>query len=119
LIDRLANRAETGAWGQFVDLYAPMLLAWCQRIGLSQADTADLTQTVFMALYEKLPEFRYDPSRSFRAWLETVMMNAWRNQVRQNKSRAPNAAVILDPELLPLLSLERTSRSTTRGGSRC
>lgn len=101
LIDRLTNRAETGAWGQFVDLYTPMLLAWCQRIGLSPADTADLTQTVFMILYEKLPEFRYDPSRSFRAWLKTVMMNAWRNQVRQNKSRAPHGTAILDPELLP------------------
>ncbi len=101
LLDRLGSRGDTGAWGQFVELYTPLLLAWCQRIGLSDADAADLTQTVFVTLYEKLPEFRYDPTRSFRAWLKTVLMNAWRNRVRQNKNRAAASPGILDPDLIP------------------
>lgn len=87
LIDRLSRGKDTGAWGRFVELYTPLLLAWCRRVGLNDADAADLTQTVFVTLYQKLPEFRYDPSRSFRAWLKTVLMNAWRNQVRQRSSR--------------------------------
>lgn len=101
LIDRLASGANTDAWGRFVELYTPMLLAWCRRIGLSDADAADLTQTVFLTLYEKLPEFRYDPTRSFRAWLKTVMMNAWRNQVRQRRTQAAISPCALDPDLIP------------------
>ncbi len=101
LIDRLARGADAGAWGRFVELYTPLLLAWCRRIGLSDADAADLTQTVFMLLYEKLPEFRYDPSRSFRAWLKTVMMNAWRNQLRQRKSQFSSRSEALDSDLIP------------------
>ena len=36
------------------------------------ADTEDLLQDVYTILFKKLPEFRYDPSKSFRAWLWTV-----------------------------------------------
>ena len=77
------------------------MLSWCRQIGLSDADAADLMQMVFMTLYEKLSEFRYDPSRSFRAWLKTVMMNAWRNQVRQRKSQSTIGPETLDPDLIP------------------
>ena len=102
LIDRLAGGTNAIAWGRFVELYTPLLLlAWCRQIGLSDTDAADLTQTVFMTLYEKLPEFRYDPSRSFRAWLKTVMMNAWRNQVRHRKSQSSISPEAIDPDLIP------------------
>lgn len=101
LIDRLSRGKDAGAWGRFVELYTPLLLAWCRRVGLSDADAADLTQTVFVTLYEKLPEFRYDPTRSFRAWLKTVLMNAWRNQTRQRSSAKENRLDALDPDQLP------------------
>ncbi len=101
LLDRLASDANGVAWGSFVDLYTPMLLAWCRRLGLSDADSADLVQTVFLTLYEKLPEFRYDPARSFRAWLKTVLMNAWRNQARKKRTGMPDAVGTLDPDSIP------------------
>ena len=100
LIERLAGGTNDGAWGRFVDLYTPLLLGWCRRIGLPDADAADLTQTVFLTLYERLPEFRYDPARSFRAWLKTVLLNAWRNQQRGRRSR-PASSSWLDPDLVP------------------
>lgn len=101
MIERLAEGNDDGAWGRFVELYTPLLLAWCRRINLSDQDAADLTQTVFITLHQKLADFRYDPARSFRAWLKTVMMNSWRNQVRQRKSRAAISAEIIDPDDLP------------------
>ena len=101
LLDRLGSDCDATAWGRFVDLYTPLLLAWCRRLGLSDADAADLSQTVFITFYENLPEFRYDPSRSFRAWLKTVMMNAWRNQCRQRQSHCPAGAAGVDPDLIP------------------
>ena len=101
LLERLARGTDQDAWGRFVDLYTPLLLAWCKRLGLSDADAADLMQSVFVTLYEKLPEFRYDPTRSFRAWLKTVMLNSWRNQARKHRAGTPGATGTQDPDLLP------------------
>jgi len=92
LIERISRGRDAEAWGRFVELYTPLLLGWCRRVGLSDADAADMTQTVFVTLYVKLPEFQYDPSRSFRAWLKTVLMNAWRNQVRRHKDMPGHTA---------------------------
>ena len=71
------------AWQQFVDLYTPLLFSWARRLGLSEHDSADLLQDIFTILVEKLPNFRYDPSQSFRAWLKTILLNRWRNRCRQ------------------------------------
>ena len=101
LLHRLTSENDGQAWGRFVELYTPLLLAWCRRLDLSDADAADLVQTVFVALYEKLPEFRYDPARSFRAWLKTVLMNSWRNQARRKRAGLPNAGGALDPDSIP------------------
>ena len=87
LLDRLRQRQAKDAWEHFVELYTPMMLAWCRRLGLSDADAADLTQSVFVILCERLPEFRYDPQRSFRSWLKTILLNAWQNQVRSRRAR--------------------------------
>lgn len=85
------------------------MLAWCRRLCLSEADAADLVQTVFVTLYERLPEFQYDATRSFRAWLKTVMLNAWRNQVRRQRNPVghPGDLEPLDiPETDPRLELD-------------
>jgi RNA polymerase sigma-70 factor (ECF subfamily) len=88
LLDRLACGTDPVAWGRFVDLYTPLLVRWCQRLGLSDADAADFTQDVFVILVDQLPRFRYDPTQSFRAWLKTVLMNVWRKHYRK-ATRAP------------------------------
>jgi RNA polymerase sigma factor (sigma-70 family) len=64
------------AWNEFVRRYQPHILAWCRERGLRQADAEDVTQTVLTQLLTAMRQFRYDPSRSFRAWLRTVTGNA-------------------------------------------
>ncbi|MBM4073392.1 MAG: sigma-70 family RNA polymerase sigma factor [Planctomycetes bacterium] len=82
LLQRLGE--PTGdAWEQFVRLYTPLLYAWASRAGLQDADAADLVQEVLLLLIAKLPEFRYDPGRSFRAWLRTVTLNKYRERRRR------------------------------------
>ena len=71
LLERLQGPDPT-AWRRFVDLYTPMLFAFARRLGCDEADAADLVQEVFLILMEKLPHFRYDAGKSFRAWLWTV-----------------------------------------------
>src|SRR5262245_24469512 len=77
LLERLRDAPDAAAWSRFVRLYTPMLLRWAYRLGLSGGDAADLVQEVFLVLLRKLPDFRYDPGQSFRAWLRTVARNRW------------------------------------------
>src|SRR5215469_10776017 len=80
LLDHLRNPADQAAWKRFVQIYTPLMYHWAHRIRLQDQDAADLVQDVFTVLVQKLPEFRYDRQRSFRAWLKTVLLNKWREQ---------------------------------------
>ena len=44
----------------------------------------DLVQDVLTLLFHKLPTVEYDGTRSFRAWLRTVLLNKWRDARRRH-----------------------------------
>jgi RNA polymerase sigma-70 factor (ECF subfamily) len=94
LLERLRRTDDGAAWSQFVRLYTPLLYGWARRAGLSEADAADLLQDVFTTLLQELPRFEYQPGKSFRAWLRTILLNRWRTLRRR---RAPQP---LPPERL-------------------
>jgi RNA polymerase sigma-70 factor (ECF subfamily) len=83
LLERLRRPDDRAAWTRFVALYTPLLYFWARRKRLQEADAADLVQEVMVQLFRKLPEFRYDPQRSFRSWLRTVTLNTWRERLRR------------------------------------
>src|SRR5262249_9785993 len=83
LLERIRRPASAiAAWPQFVELYTPILYQWARRLGSQPADAADLLQDVFAVLVRELPHFRYDRSKSFRAWLKTILLNTWRKRLR-------------------------------------
>jgi RNA polymerase sigma-70 factor, ECF subfamily len=96
LLERLQQPAAQDAWARFVDLYAPLFYYWARRLGLQDADSADLVQDVFTILAQKLPEFHYDRQGSFRNWLRTVLINRWRESRRR---QGPSAATTNSPML--------------------
>jgi RNA polymerase sigma-70 factor (ECF subfamily) len=83
LLQQLQNPQEHQAWERFVLLYTPLLYQWARRLVRQESDAADLVQDVFTLLYQKLPQFRYDPQKTFRAWLHTVVVNKWRENLRR------------------------------------
>jgi RNA polymerase sigma-70 factor (ECF subfamily) len=85
LLERLREPTDQVAWNRFVELYTPLLYKWLRRAGLNDDQAADLMQEVFVLLIRKLPEFRYTPDRSFRAWLKTVTLNKWREGLRRGQ----------------------------------
>lgn len=74
LLQRLRRPEDRAAWERFVELYTPLLYYWARRMGLRAEDAADLVQEVFLVLVRKLPQFEYDPHKSFRSWLRTVAL---------------------------------------------
>ena len=73
------------AWKEFVRRYGPLLQKYCENWGLQEADAQDIAQEVLIKLVDKLKEFRYDASRSFRAWLKTVTRHVVADEVRRNR----------------------------------
>jgi RNA polymerase sigma-70 factor (ECF subfamily) len=69
-------------------LYTPLLYSWARRVGLQDADAADLVQDVLTSLVKKLPELIYDQQKSFRSWLRTVTFNRWRDNCKQRGKQA-------------------------------
>jgi RNA polymerase sigma factor (sigma-70 family) len=80
LLVRLRDARDDGAWSQFVELYAPLIFGFARRHGLQDADAADVTQDVLLAVARGIQTLDYDPRRgSFRGWLFTVARNKLRN----------------------------------------
>jgi RNA polymerase sigma-70 factor (ECF subfamily) len=78
LLGRLRlDPTNEAAWGEFVEHYGPRIYGWCRHWNLQEADAQDVTQMVLLRLAQRLRQFTYDPSRSFRAWLKTLTHHAW------------------------------------------
>lgn len=97
LLERLRRPDEHDAWLRFVQLYTPLLCFWARRVHVPAAEIPDLVQEVFVVLVRKFPDFNYDPDKSFRAWLQTLTVNKWRElQRRQRPTVSINGALHAD-----------------------
>jgi RNA polymerase sigma factor (sigma-70 family) len=86
LLDRLGKaEADQAAWVDFVQRYGPLILGWCRHWRLQKSDAQEVTQAVLVKLVEKMRTFRYDPTRSFRAYLKTLARYAWCDFVEASK----------------------------------
>jgi RNA polymerase sigma factor (sigma-70 family) len=81
---------DQAAWEVFVEQYGRHIYRWCRQRKLQDADAEDVTQDLLVKLAQKLRVFAYDPSRSFRGWLKTLVHHAWRDFV--DSARRPQAA---------------------------
>jgi RNA polymerase sigma-70 factor (ECF subfamily) len=83
LIDR-ARANDPAAWTRLVDLYAPLAHRWCRRWDLSDADTADVLQDVFLSVAAHLGGFKKDRSGdTFRGWLRVILRNKVHDHFRR------------------------------------
>jgi RNA polymerase sigma-70 factor (ECF subfamily) len=85
LLDKLKRSRDPRAWQRLVELITPLLFAWARRVGLQDADAADLVQETFLLIHDKIPHFNHSPQGSFRGWLRTVLLNRWRELARRRK----------------------------------
>jgi RNA polymerase sigma-70 factor (ECF subfamily) len=84
LLCRLRQTSAQEDWDRFVKLYKPLLSLWAGRLGLRGVDVPDVVQDVLAQVYRKLPHFSVDPGRTFRGWLQTVLINRLKD-IRRRK----------------------------------
>ncbi|HEV3262870.1 MAG TPA: sigma-70 family RNA polymerase sigma factor [Gemmataceae bacterium] len=96
LLEQVRNPCDAEAWKRFVQLYTPLLYSWTRRLGMSSQDAADMVQDIFVVLVQTLPMFSYDPRKSFRAWLRTILLNKWRDKCQHEAVLAqhPGEAIL-------------------------
>lgn len=116
---------DQDAWQRFFEIYAPVVYSRCRRFGLSDEDSADLTQETMVKISNSTQRFPVLPERKdeasvgddhgdgkevevvrdqpviFRRWLRTVTVNAVRDYFRKQKLRF----VDWDQEQLEALSV--------------
>jgi RNA polymerase sigma-70 factor (ECF subfamily) len=58
-------------------------------MNISHSETEDLVQDVLVKIWNKLPDFNYNPDKAkFRTWLSTVIKNTVLNHLESSKSHA-------------------------------
>lgn len=88
LLQRVRNN-DPEAWRRLLELYRPLVLAWCGRAGVSAADAEDVAQEVFAAAATALDRFRRDrPGDTFRGWLRAITRNQVLQLFRKNRVRS-------------------------------
>jgi RNA polymerase sigma-70 factor, ECF subfamily len=82
---------DTGAWDRLLRLYAPLVVHWCRRAGLSEADIADVFQEVFLAVATHVHNFRKERAAdTFRGWLRTITQSKLSDHFRK-RAHEPDA----------------------------
>lgn len=96
LIRRVRDASDARSWAEFVSLYEPLLVGYVKSRGLSEADSRDVVQEIFITLLRTLPKFDLDHRKGrFRTWLWQVTMTGIADHFRRRKphERAKDAWV--------------------------
>lgn len=88
-----ARNGDKDAWHRIVNTYAPIIYRKCRLAGFGEEDTKELSQEIFIKLWNGLSSFRRDPPRwLFRKWLAVLVRNAC-NDVRDKRKTRPEYVV--------------------------
>lgn len=91
LLER-ARVQDPEAWRRLVQLYSPLVFSRARRLGLGDADAADLVQEVWQAVAAALDRFRRDPQAgTFRGWLWAITRNKLNDHFRARRGKAEAA----------------------------
>ncbi len=86
LLGRLRNPHDSDAWARLVELYAPLVRGWAERLNVRGADADDLVQEVMAVVVRRFPEFVHpEKPGAFRGWLRAIAANCARTVWKSRK----------------------------------
>ena len=110
----VVRRAQGGVAGAFVALYhahAGRVFAICLRMAAERERATELAQDVFVRLWEKLPQFRFESA--FTTWLHRLAVTTVLEHFRAEHRREARVALSGDDALdapLPVRGLSADDR---------
>ncbi len=100
LIERLRAR-DAAALGELYDRYGGVVFAIILRIARDRATTEDLTQEVFLRIWNRIPSFDIDRG-SLSTWVLTIARNSAIDYLRSRSGKQVRMSVSLDALERPL-----------------
>lgn len=86
LLERLKDVRDADAWSRLVELYAPLIRMWAERLNVRGADADDLVQEVMAVVVRRFPEFVHpEKPGAFRGWLRAIAANCARSVWKSRK----------------------------------
>ncbi len=86
LLGRLRDPRDSDAWARLVELYAPLIRGWAERLNVRGADADDLIQEVMAVVVRRFPEFVHpEKPGAFRGWLRAIAANCARTVWKSRK----------------------------------
>ena len=87
LLLRVQDTDDEISWTEFFALYEPLLMRYVRSLSITEDDSRDIVQDIFIKLAEKLPQFQLDQDQGrFRTWLWRITRNAVIDHVRRRKT---------------------------------
>ena len=107
LLEGLRNQ-DHAIWRQYVGRYQPLLLRYCRKLGLGDADADDVAQQTLIEFSKSFQAGKYDREKGrLRHWLFGIAHNQIRNWKRRRPPDQPVGAAGEDSDLLAKLGDDR------------
>ncbi len=86
LLERLKDQDDHGAWQDFFDFYAGLILRFARYRGCSDTMSNDVLQETMLVLFKKMPDFQYDPAIGrFRSFLFRIVQGRVQDAFRREQ----------------------------------
>jgi RNA polymerase sigma-70 factor (ECF subfamily) len=92
-----ARRGDPAAFEQLYREHSRWVYALARRLADDDAEASDMTQDVFIRLWQKLDTFRGDAE--FRGWLRKLAVNVCLNRMSDERRRIERVFTTEDPSL--------------------
>ena len=87
LLERLRSGKDQRAWHDFEDTYKGFIFSLIVRMGMTQEDAEDISQSVLTKVWQKIEDFEYNQNRGkFHNWLAAMTRNTVKDFFRTKKN---------------------------------
>ncbi len=88
LLGRIQNQSDETSWNDFIAIYQKFIYAIIRQMNIRPDDAEDITQTVLLVLWNKLPEMEVKEIRHFRNWVASISRNCVIDYIRKQQRQA-------------------------------